>query len=184
MSSAHPVAETGPVRPEPEAEAPGSATPRDVAVDVAVVLLWSLAAGVVGALLWWWATPLPEATATPDGPALTADELARQVAVDGWFAVVAVGLGLLSGLVLLAWRRRDPLLSVALVVLGAALAGQLALRLGGVLGPADPATVLAGRAQGAQAPLQLVLQAPGLVWVWPAAAALGALLHLFVLRRD
>ena len=62
MSSAYPVAETGPVRPEPEAD-DHPATPRDVAVDVAVVLLWSLAAGVAGALLWWWATPLPQATA-------------------------------------------------------------------------------------------------------------------------
>lgn len=167
-------------RPEPAAGATG----REVLVDVAVVLVWSLVAGLLGALVWWWATPLPQATATPEGPALTADELAAQVAVDGWFAVVAVGLGLVSGLVLLAWRRRDPLLSVALVVLGAALAAQVATRLGGVLGPVDPATALAGKADGVQAPLQLVLQAPGLVWAWPAAAALGALLQLFVLRRD
>lgn len=159
-------------------------TPREVLVDAAVVLVWSLAAGVVGALVWWRATPLPEATATPDGPALTATELAGQVSVDGWYAVVAIVLGLLSGLVLLAWRRRDPLLLVPLVVLGAALAAQVASRLGRVLGPADPASVLAGRPEGATAPVQLVLQAPGLVWVWPAAAALGALLHLFVLRRD
>ncbi len=166
----------------PEA-APG-ASGREVLVDVAIVLVWSLLAGVLGAFVWWRATPLPQATATPDGPALTADQLAAQVAVDGWFAVVAVGLGLVSGVVLLAWRRRDPLLSVALVVLGAALAAQVASRLGRVLGPVDPATALAGKADGAQAPLQLVLQAPGMVWVWPAAAALGALLHLFVLRRD
>ncbi|ROR92016.1 hypothetical protein EDD33_2897 [Nocardioides aurantiacus] len=178
----HPGAPVDHDRPRPDVGHP--ATPREVLLDAAVVLVWSLAAGVVGALVWWQVTPLPQATATPDGPALTARELAGQVAVDGWFAVVAAVLGLVSGVVLLAWRRRDPLLSVALVVLGAALAAQVATRLGGVLGPADPATVLDGRAEGAQAPLQLALQAPGLVWVWPAAAALGALLHLFVLRRD
>ncbi|KQT89623.1 hypothetical protein ASG49_18050 [Marmoricola sp. Leaf446] len=182
MSTVHQGAPVDHDRPEPDAPRP--ATPREVLLDAVVVLVWSLVAGVVGALVWWQATPLPQATATPDGPALTADALAGQVAVDGWFAVVAVVLGLLSGLVLLAWRRRDPLLSVALVVLGAALAAQVAVRLGEVLGPADPAIVLDGRAEGAQAPLQLALQAPGLVWVWPAAAALGALLHLFVLRRD
>lgn len=168
----------------PQVGRPGAGTARDVLLDAAVVLVWSLLAGAVGAVVWWRVTPLPEATATPQGPALTATELAGQVAVDGWFAVVAVVLGLLSGLVLLAWRRRDPLLLVPLVVLGAALAAQVASRLGRVLGPADPASVLDGRPEGATAPLQLVLHAPGLVWAWPAAAALGALLHLFVLRRD
>ena len=155
-----------------------------VAGDLAVTLVWFAVAGLLGAVAWWQLTPLPEATRTAQGTALTAVELTGEVAVDGWYVLVALVGGLLSALVLMAWRRRDPVVMVVLVTAGALLAAVIVSRLGQVLGPADPEQVLSGRAEGAQAPVQLVLHATGAFWVWPLAAAFGALVHLFVLRRD
>lgn len=163
---------------------PGPRRSVGAVVDVLVTLVWFALVGVLGAVAWWQLTPLPEATRTAQGAALTAVALTGEVAVDGWYVLVALVGGLLSALVLMAWRRRDPLLMVVLVTAGAVVAALVTSRLGRVLGPADPEQVLSGRAEGAHAPIQLVLHATGAFWVWPLAAALGALVHLFVLRRD
>ena len=84
--------------------------------------------------------------------------------------------GLLSGVVLLAWRRRDPLLMVVLVVLGGGLASWLMVHVGLALGPEKETTALRGLPEGAKVSMQLKLHAPGIAWIWPIAAALGAVI--------
>ena len=87
---------------------------------------------------------------------------------------------LLSGVVLSAWRRRDPLVTVLLVTAGAVLAAYVMLSLGLVLGPDEQTAVLRSAADGATTPMQLAPHAPGVIWVWPAAAALGSLVYLWL----
>lgn len=146
-----------------------------VLVDAAVVLAWFLGAAVVAAVIWWQVTPLPFYTRTASGAAMDQVQLSRQVGVDGWYFVLAVVLGLVSGVALTAWRRRDAVLTVVLVTCGAGLAGWLMAQIGLWLGPADPHQALSHLAVGQHAPVQLALTAQGTQLVWPMAALLGAI---------
>ena len=171
--------------PAPHAE-PGSGRrsgPGPVLVDVLVVAVWFGVAGVVGAVLWWQLSDLPQVTKSGNAATLSPEELTKQVSADGWYFVIAAVGGLLSGIALLVWRRRDPLVMVVLVVLGAGLAAWLMLRVGLALGPEKELTALKGAADGTQVHEQLRLRATGIAWVWPLSAAFGALVYLWVLRK-
>ena len=177
------VSETSqPVPASPSESTPGARV-RGPLLDLAVVAGWFLAAGLLGGWVWSRVVALPQVTKTGDSATLSPEELVKQVGIDGWFCVIAVVGGLLSGVLLLAWRRREPLLMVVLVVLGAGLAAWLMIHVGGALGPGDERTALRGLAEGAQVSEQLVLHAPGVAWAWPITAALGALIYLWVLAR-
>ncbi len=55
-------------------------------------------------------------------------------------------------------------------------------KVGGWLGPGSAEAALRHGANGAHASMPLQVHASGVLWVWPAAAALGALVFLWVLR--
>jgi hypothetical protein len=153
------------------------------AFDAAVVAVWFAVAGLVGALVWWQVATLPKLTRTGDSASQAPDQLLGQVGIDGWYFIVAAVAGLVSGIVLMWWRRRDPLLMVLLLALGGGLAAWLMVRAGLVLGPEPELTALRDLKEGAQVSMQLKLHAPGMVWIWPIAAVLGALLQLWVLAK-
>ena len=155
---------------------------KDVLLDVGIVLGWFLLAGVLGALVWSQVTDLPQATRVQGAVVVEADQLGKEVNIDGWFFVIAVVGGLVSGIVLTLWRRRDALLTVVLVTLGGGLASFVMQRVGLLLGPGSEVDALRHKANGAHALMQLKVHATGVLWVWPAAAALGALIYLFVLK--
>lgn len=157
------------------AEAATSDRGRGLLLDVAIVLGWFLAAGILGALLWWRITPLPAYTRTSDNAVMPATEFGKQVATDGWYFLIAAVFGVLSGIVLSVWRHRDPVATVLLVLVGAGLAAWVMLRLGLTLGPADPRGVIHDLPVGGKAPLRLQPQAHGVWTVWPIAALLGSL---------
>ena len=142
--------------------------------DALVVLGWFLVIGVLAALVWWKVTPLAEFTRSATGGQRGEDQLGRQVAADGWYAVLAAAGGLVSGVVLAALRRRDPLVTVLLVAAGSLLAAFVMLRVGLWVGPPRPSDALRDAAVGDQVPMQLKTQAAGVVFVWPIAAMLGA----------
>jgi hypothetical protein len=148
---------------------------RDLVPDIAVVLGWFVAIGVVAAVVWWQVTPLAAFTRTRTSGQMTEAELGREVATDGWYFVIAAVGGLVSGVALLAMRRRDPLVMVVLVTLGALLASWLMLRIGLWLGPDKPANVLSHVAVGDKVPLQLKPTSKGVPFVWPITALLGAI---------
>ena len=152
------------------------------ALDVVIVLVWFAAAGVLGAVVWWQVTTLPKVTKAGDSATLAPEELVKQVQSDGWFFVVAAVGGLLSGVVLLLWRRRDPLSMVVLVAIGGGLASWLMIHVGLALGPGSVLEALRGLPEGAQVSTQLKLHASGVAWIWPVAAVLGALLKLWILQ--
>ena len=148
---------------------------RPLVADAGFVAAWFVVLGVLAALLWWQLTPLAEYTRTATNAEMGEEQLGVQVAADGWYLVIATAGGLLSGVALLALRRRDPVAMVVLVTLGALLAGWLMLRLGLWLGPANPKSVLPDVAVGAKVPLQLKPHADGVLFVWPITALLGAI---------
>ncbi|MEO5651730.1 MAG: hypothetical protein ABIN79_15795 [Marmoricola sp.] len=154
-------------------------------LDGLVILGWFLVTGVLGGLLWWQLADLPEVTRFQGRAVLQPTELTKEVSIDGWFFVIAVVGGVLGGVVLSAWRRRDPVVTVLLVTAGAVLAAYAMLATGQVVGPDEQTAVLRAAADGATAPMQLAPHAPGVVWVWPAAAALGSLILLWLTpQRD
>ena len=57
------------------------------------------------------------------------------------------------------------------------------IQLGEALGPGNPAAALRGMPNGSHVYEQLRLHAHGVAWVWPIAAAFGALLYLWVFTK-
>ncbi|MFL6060470.1 MAG: hypothetical protein ACJ72E_04490 [Marmoricola sp.] len=148
-------------------------------VDVWVVAAWFAVLGVLAALLWWQVTPLAAFTRTAQNGSMDEQQLSKEIAADGWFFVIAAAGGLVSGLALVLWRGRRPILMVLLILGGGFLATLLMTRCGLWFGPRDPAHVLNGLAVGQKAQLQLKTQSKGLLYVWPMAALAGALLGLW-----
>jgi hypothetical protein len=150
--------------------------------DTLLVAVWFAVAGVAGGWIWAHVTSFPQVAKTGNSATVASEELAKQVGMDGWFFVIAAVGGVVSGIALLVWRHRDPLLSVALVALGGGLAAWLMVKVGESLGPGDPIAALRKLPDGAHVSEQLRLHAHGVAWVWPIAAAFGALLYLWVLK--
>jgi hypothetical protein len=148
--------------------------------DLGAVLATYLALGVVGGLLWWLLCDPALFTVTRDGGvAMGEAELSKRFDPDAWYAVIAAVLGLVSGVAVTWWRSRDPLLTIALVLVGSAVAAAVMTVVGGWLGPTDPETLAAGAQAGARLPAPLTVDAPGAYVVWPVAALLGALVVLW-----
>lgn len=154
--------------------------PPTAAADVLVTVVWFALLGLLAGVAWWQLAPEVMAVRSEAGVVIEGPQLEREIGVDGWYAALGIAGSLLSGVVLVWWRSARPVLVVGLVALGALGAGLLALWLGGVLGPADPRTMLASADAGTTAPLALRLQAGGLLWAWPACALAGALAFLVV----
>lgn len=148
---------------------------RAILGDLSAVVTWFLVAAVIGALVWWQITPLPAYTRTGEAGILDEQQLARQVNSDGWFFVVAAVGGLISGIGLLSWRKRDPLLMVVLVAVGGIFATWLMIETGLLLGPGDPGERLRTAKEGAKVALQLKVHAHALWVVWPSTALVGAI---------
>jgi hypothetical protein len=171
--------------PEPAAASSASSASSwvvPVLLDVLIIGAWFAAAGLVGGWLWAHLTSLPQVAKEGNSATVASEELAKQVAMDGWFFLIAAIGGVVSGLFLLVWRRRDPILAVVLVTLGGGLASWLMVHAGEAFGPGDPIAALRQLPDGAHVSEQLRLHAPGVAWVWPIAAAFGALLYFWVLK--
>jgi hypothetical protein len=132
--------------------------------------------------VWAHVVSLPQVSKEGNAATVPSEELAKQVGMDGWFFVIALAAGVVSGIALLVWRHRDPLLTVVLVALGGGLAAWLMVTAGESFGPGDPIAALRKLPDGAHVSEQLRLHAHGVAWVWPIAAAFGALLYLWVLK--
>jgi len=143
--------------------------------DAVIVAWWFAVLGLIGAVVWELVTPLAEYTRTADNGTMGEEALAQQFSATGWFIVIAAVGGVLSGVVLLLWRRRNPVLVVVLVTLGGALATLVMTQLGLVLGPANPSDVLPTVELGDKVPLQLEVEGAGVYFTWSIAALAGAL---------
>jgi hypothetical protein len=174
--------ESGSSNPTPT-PSPRSSRLVPAVLDAVIVAVWFIVAGLVGAWVWSQVTTLPQVSKSGNNATIPSEELVKQVGMDSWFFVIALAGGVLSGVLLLAWRRRDPLLTVVLVVLGGGLASWLMIHVGKAIGPADPIAALRKLPDGAHVSEQLRLHADGVAWAWSIAAAFGALLYLWVLAK-
>jgi hypothetical protein len=135
-----------------------------------VVVGASLVIGVLMGLVWRLVAPMASATVTAQGAELEGAASAMLIADDGWFAVLAALIGLLTGL--LGWwllRRHDVGLAVGLV-LGGLLGALVAWRTGQWLGPQALAAQAAGAEPGQSLVIPLTVRAPAVLFVWPIAA--------------
>jgi hypothetical protein len=155
--------------------------PRGAVVrDVAWVLGIYVVLGVVGAVAWWLLVdPALFTKQANGGLGMGEIQLSRRFATDGWYAVVAAVLGVVSGSVLTWWRSRDFLLTAGLLIVGSGVAAGLMSVLGRWLGPPDPDSVVGSVAVGAKVPVQLALGADACYLVWPIAVLAGALFVLW-----
>jgi hypothetical protein len=152
--------------------------PARLLADVLVVLAAALLLGLVTGVLWPQLVDPVTVTRTEAG--LVRDEvaLAEQFDAEGWYSVLAALGGFLLGIVMLAWRRTDEVVTLLAVVAGALVASWLSAEVGSALGPADPARVLADAGEGATADAALSLTTDAVQWVWPLFAVMGALVYL------
>ncbi len=154
--------------------------PRPRHSDAAWILGSYLVLGVVGAVLWWLlAEPAYFTKAENGGLGMGEVQLGRRFNADGWYAVIAIVFGLLSGAAL-AWRHsRDHLVTAGLIVAGSVLAAFVMSTLGTWLGPAAPESVVAAAPIGARIPSQVEVTAPVNYLVWPIAVLVGMLTVLW-----
>jgi hypothetical protein len=146
--------------------------------DAAVVLGGLLILGVLCGVLWWLLVNPAEFTKTRDGGVMTEDDLSRQFATDGMYAVIAGVAGLLSGLALTWWRAMDPLVTSVLLVVGSVVAAAAMALTGYLLGPGDPGAALSAAQVGARVPERLDVDALTVYLAWPVAVLAGALVVL------
>jgi len=143
--------------------------------DVAAVLGTYLVLGVLCGVAWWLLVQPGLFTKTHGGGTMSELQLGNEFNGDGWFAVIAAVVGIISGLCLTWWRSRDYLLTTLLLVPGAALAATVMALLGHALGPGNPQAALAAAQVGQHIPDQLEVHAWASYLVWPMGALVGAL---------
>lgn len=153
---------------------------RGPAADVVAVLGTLLVVGAVCGVLWWLAVDPAEYTRTRrGGGAMGEVDLSKRFNADGWYAVIAIVAGFLSGVWLSWWRQRDFRLTTLLLVPGAALAAAAMAFVGGLVGPGDPDAALSQAQPGDTVPVALEVLATSTYLTWPIAVLFGALMVLW-----
>jgi len=165
----------------------------EVAMIVAPLTVLGVLCGVVWDLL---VTPA-ELTKLANGGAMNESALGEQFGADGWYVVIALVAGVVSGAVLTWWRTRDALRTCGALLLGAAVAAAVMALVGHLLGPGDPRSALQAARIGAHVPESLDVGegTSHSVWgyladtiviylCWPLGVLAGALLVLLTGRGE
>lgn len=147
--------------------------------DVLAVLGTFVLLGLAGGVLWWLLVDPARYTVAAEGAAMGEVELSKRFNADGWYAVIAIVLGFGAGLLLSWWRSRDHRLTTFLLLVGAALAAVVMRFTGGLLGPGDEESALAGASRGDLVPVELGVTAWVVYVMWPLAVLGGALMVLW-----
>ncbi|MDI3422413.1 hypothetical protein [Streptomyces luteolus] len=154
--------------PVPEDDGPGLRRELIQAALVAVVLTVS---GALLGLLWGQLAPRVPLVADEKAVFLKEIEGEQAIGADGTFILLALGFGLVSGIVVFLLRRRGGIPLVVGLALGGLLASVVAWRLGLLLGPGDDVVARAkevGPGVAFDAPLEL--NSLGSLLAWPIAA--------------
>lgn len=155
---------------------------QEILTTLAIVVGWFTAAGAIGALVWVNVTTLPGYTRVAEGGSMDEVQMAKQFAINGWFLVIAVAGGLISGVALLLIRRRSPVVTVVLVALGGGLATWLMLQCGLSWGPGDPKVALASAQLGDLVRIQLKPDARAVYFAWSIGALVGSAVAIWLLE--
>jgi hypothetical protein len=147
------------------------------AADVLTVLGTFLVVGAVAGLLWWVVSEPAKYTKGPAGLSMGEQELSRQFATDGWYAVIAVLAGFVSGVAVTWWRSRDFRITTVLLMPASVVAATTMAAVGRLLGPDTPGADLVRR--GGSVPAELAVSAVQVYLMWPIAMLAGALMVLW-----
>jgi hypothetical protein len=151
---------------------PAPARSRPTALEIGLVLVACVIAGVVTGLVWELVTPLAQFTI--DGDRLVSPEVEGETAVaaDGWFAVCTGVAGILSAVAVFARVRTARISALAGLTLGGLLASVIAWRVGVPLGPDSLRAQAAGLYDGDIVSGPLRLSAHGVLFTWPLTAVI------------
>ncbi|MFC9298696.1 hypothetical protein ACFTWH_29390 [Streptomyces sp. NPDC057011] len=169
---------TPPIPPspfDPLGPPPEKITPVDIRDGAAIALVVGVAGLLLGAL-WAWLAPRVQYVSNGESVFLRNSEGEARIGADGTFFLLAVGLGLLSGVGAFLWRRRGGVPVVIGLALGSGFAALVGWRFGLWLGPSTDlvaAALKAGKGVPFDAPLQLL--AHGALLAWPMVAVLAHL---------
>ncbi len=152
--------------------------------DVLVILGTYLVLGLVCGVLWWVLVQPAAYTKLSQGGSMSEVQLSKQFDADGWYTVLALVAGLLSGGLLTWWRSRDFLRTTLLVAVGSVLAAVLTAWTGHLLGPGSAELALRKASLGAQVPIPLDVSSWAPYLAWPIAALAGELMVLWSSPKD
>ncbi|NLU74594.1 ABC transporter permease [Streptomyces sp. HNM0575] len=130
-----------------------------------------LVLGVGLGLLWWWLAPRVPLVKVDGGVFLKDPEGEEAIGADGTFVLLALGFGLVTGLVAFLRSRAGGIGIVIGLAVGALLGSVLAWQLGVLLGPSSDLAAsakAAGTNKTFDGPLKL--QAKGALLAWPFIA--------------
>lgn len=143
-------------------------------------------AGVVAGLVWPQLISHPRMMMTEQGPFPVSEGAAGQLfGMDGWYAVLGAGLGLVAGVIAFVWFRRHAAWTVAAIAVGSGIAAGLSLVVGTYAGSGEVILAWspdAGAGTVLQAPTSI--RAYGVLAVWPLAALVPALVLAWLLPWD
>lgn len=131
----------------------------------------SILLGLPVGVVWWLLAPLPRAVKRADG-VYYAGVTESSIAADGWFAVCALVVGALSGLLVAMLVRRDRLPTLAALAVGGLAGAVLAWQVGQWLGPPSFPDQAALLREGARFDGPLRVSALGVLLVWPISAVI------------
>jgi hypothetical protein len=151
-----------------------------VALQLGLVVAALAAVGALAGVVWQWIwTPTIGVVVDHHWTAGDALGLQHEFSGTGWYVIVALVAGLVAGVAVALLVDRVPLLTLAAVVVGSALAAWLMLVVGTALGPPDPDVAARTADDGTRLPMQLSVTGHS-PWVALPSGALIGLLFVFI----
>ncbi|ATL27055.1 hypothetical protein KY5_2037c [Streptomyces formicae] len=139
--------------------------------QAAVLAVAVAVSGILVGLLWLWLTPRVPLISDGKAVYLKDTEGEQAIAIDGTFTLLALGFGVVCGVVAFLLRRRGGLPLVVGLAIGSLCGALLAWQLGKWFGPETDVVAHAkavGKGVVFDAPLEL--KAKGVLLAWPVAA--------------
>ncbi len=156
---------------------PDNRPDRKAVVQAAIIEGIFCCVGVLAGVVWQWLwTPAMGSVLDHKWAPADAIALSEQFSSTGWYVVVGTVAGLVTGALVALFLDRSPLLTLAAVVVGSALAAWLMYVVGTALGPADPTTLAKTAADGTMIPEQLKVSGKSPYIALPVGALIGVAL--------
>ncbi|WP_028645682.1 hypothetical protein [Nocardioides sp. URHA0020] len=150
------------------------------AVHLVLVVVALAALGALAGAVWQWLwTPTMGVVVDHRWTAGDAIGLQHEFAGTGWYVAIGTVAGLVAGVAAALLVDRQPLGTLAAVLVGSVLGAWLMVVVGTALGPADPTVLARTAADGTRLPMQLSVSGHGPLIAYPGGALLG-LMVVFV----
>ena len=135
---------------------------RRLGPQLGLVVVALAVVGAVAGVVWEWVwTPTVGVVVDHHWTAGDVIGLQHEFSGTGWYVVVGTVAGLVAGMAIALLARRVPLLTLAAVLVGSALAAWLMVLVGTALGPPDPEVLARTAADGTKLPMQLSVSGYG-----------------------